>query len=173
MTHKFSLAIEKTLSHEGGYVNDPNDPGGETNWGIAKKFYPDVDIKNLTREGDIEIYHKDFWIPLHCEDLPENIALEIFDTAVNTSQRRAAKILQGSLILLGNQVTLDGVIGSQTVTAVSVYPHQDALLKCMNGFQFMVYVLGAASEDEVIQMIRSRKGHVQRYLRGWLARVEF
>ena len=46
----FNNIIEVVLKHEGGYVNDPNDLGGETNFGITKRFYPDVDIKNLTKE---------------------------------------------------------------------------------------------------------------------------
>jgi len=48
---KFDEIIEVVLEHEGGYVNDPDDPGGETNFGIAKRSHPDVDIKNLTKEG--------------------------------------------------------------------------------------------------------------------------
>ena len=52
----FDDIIEITLEHEGGYVHDPNDLGGETNFGIAGRFYPDVDIKNLTIEGAKEIY---------------------------------------------------------------------------------------------------------------------
>ena len=55
----FDEIIDLTLEHEGGYVHDPSDLGGETNFGIAKRFYPDVDIKNLTKEGAKEIYKKD------------------------------------------------------------------------------------------------------------------
>ena len=51
--------ISKVLEHEGGYVNDPKDLGGETNFGITKRWYPDLDIKNLTKEDAIEIYKKD------------------------------------------------------------------------------------------------------------------
>ena len=51
MLTKFDDIIEITLHHEGGYVNDPKDPGGETNFGVAKRSHPDVDIKNLTKEG--------------------------------------------------------------------------------------------------------------------------
>ena len=50
MLTTFDEIIEITLHHEGGYVHDPKDLGGETNFGIAKRFYPDVDIKNLTKE---------------------------------------------------------------------------------------------------------------------------
>ena len=46
----FNEIIEKVLEHEGGYVNDPKDLGGETKYGITKRFYPDIDIKNLTIE---------------------------------------------------------------------------------------------------------------------------
>ena len=58
MLTTFDEIIEVTLHHEGGYVHDPSDLGGETNYGIAKRFYPDVDIKNLTKEGAKEIYKK-------------------------------------------------------------------------------------------------------------------
>ena len=58
---KFDEIIEVVLEHEGGYVNDPKDPGGETNFGIAKRSHPDVDIKNLTKEGDKEIYKEVYW----------------------------------------------------------------------------------------------------------------
>ena len=53
----FNEIIEKILEHEGGYVDDPLDAGGETNFGITKKFYPNVDIKNLTEEQAKKIYH--------------------------------------------------------------------------------------------------------------------
>ena len=57
----FDEIIQITLEHEGGYVHDPTDLGGETNFGIAKRFYPDVDIKNLTEDGAKEIYKRDYW----------------------------------------------------------------------------------------------------------------
>ena len=61
MLTKFEDIIEITLHHEGGYVNDPDDLGGETNFGIAKRFYPDVDIKNLTKDEASDIYRRDYW----------------------------------------------------------------------------------------------------------------
>ena len=56
----FREAIEVILKHEGGYVNDPVDPGGETNMGISKRAYPDLDIKGLTKQSVREIYYKDY-----------------------------------------------------------------------------------------------------------------
>ena len=55
-----------------GYVNDPKDPGGETNYGISKRAYPDVDIKNLTEDGAKDIYKRDYWDKNKCEDLSED-----------------------------------------------------------------------------------------------------
>ena len=73
MLTTFDEIIEVTLHHEGGYVHDPKDLGGETNFGIAKRFYPDVDIKNLTKEGAKEIYKKDYWDKNKIDDLPEDL----------------------------------------------------------------------------------------------------
>ena len=61
MLTTFDEIIEITLEHEGGYVHDPKDLGGETNFGIAKRFYPDVDIKKSYKEEAKEIYKKDYW----------------------------------------------------------------------------------------------------------------
>ena len=62
MLTRFDDIIKVVLKHEGWYVNDPVDPGGETNFGIAKRSHPDVDIKNLTEEGAKEIYYQDYWM---------------------------------------------------------------------------------------------------------------
>ena len=62
MLTEFKDIIEVTLEHEGGYVNDPDDLGGETNFGITKRFYPDVDIKNMLKTEAVTIYRRDYWI---------------------------------------------------------------------------------------------------------------
>ena len=59
---KFTEAIGVILYHEGGYVNDKDDPGGETMMGISKRAYPNLDIKGLTEDDVKEIYHKDYWL---------------------------------------------------------------------------------------------------------------
>ncbi len=59
----FQKAVDDLIDNwEGGYVNDPHDSGGETNFGISKRSYPDMDIKDLTREDAEEIYYRDFWM---------------------------------------------------------------------------------------------------------------
>lgn len=79
----FNKFIERVLGAEGGYVNDPRDPGGETNWGISKRTYPKVDIKSLTRDGAIAIYQKDFWDAIEGDLLPPIVAFQLLDMAVN------------------------------------------------------------------------------------------
>jgi lysozyme family protein len=86
----FEKSVEFVLKHEGGYVNDPDDPGGETKYGISKRAYPNLNIKNLKIEHAKEIYKKDYWdkIKDHCI---ESFMPIVFDTAVNCGPSRALK----------------------------------------------------------------------------------
>lgn len=90
----FETAVAHVLEVEGGYVNHPNDPGGETNYGISKRSYPHLDIAGLTREQAAEIYRRDFWEPLGAEDLDPRLALLTFDAAVNHGLGRAQRWLR-------------------------------------------------------------------------------
>lgn len=84
----------KILQHEGGYVNDPDDLGGETNFGISKRSYPALDIKNLTRAQAIEIYKRDYYIPLGIDSFTNmDLALNYMDMAVNAGKTNAKIIL--------------------------------------------------------------------------------
>lgn len=99
---------------EGGYVNDPADPGGETKYGISKRAYPDEDIANLTPERAAEIYRPDYWDAAHCNDLPWPVNLVVFDGAVNQGVFAAKRCLQLAL-----KVTADGVVGPVTLAAAA------------------------------------------------------
>jgi lysozyme family protein len=92
----FPAALRWILQREGGYVNDPADPGGETNFGISKRAYPDVDIKNLTRDQAATLYQRDYWIPAGCDTLDQGPALAVFDTAVNLGVSRALALWQAA-----------------------------------------------------------------------------
>jgi hypothetical protein len=85
---KFPYSMKFVFKWEGGYVNDPDDPGGETKYGISKRAYPDIDIKNLTKAQAKSIYHQDYWIPAGCDKLPWPLCLVVFDTAVNMGLKR-------------------------------------------------------------------------------------
>ena len=110
--YAFDVAVELILVHEGGYVDHPSDPGGRTNYGISQRAYPDLNIKELTRDDAIEIYRRDYWVRCQCDKMPGGIALSVFDFAVNAGVTRAIRTLQ---YVLG--VAVDGVIGPKTLAA--------------------------------------------------------
>jgi hypothetical protein len=93
---KFYESIRWLIPIEGGYVNDPEDPGGETKWGIAKRFHPDVDIENLTPEEATWIYYTEYWKPSGAGQLPFPLCLVVFDTAVLCGVSRAKQFLRES-----------------------------------------------------------------------------
>lgn len=108
----FDSAMAHVFEFEGGYVNDPRDPGGETNFGISKRSYPREDIKNMTRARAAQIYRRDYWNAIRGDDLPAGLDLVAFDAAVNSGVSRGAKWLQGAL-----GVSADGRIGPQSIAA--------------------------------------------------------
>lgn len=118
----FDAAFDRLLGNEGGYSNDPQDPGGETNWGISKRSYPDLDIKNLTREGAKAIYLRDFWTGGQMNQYDGAIAFQVFDAAVNHGIRRAIKLMQ-----LAAGVAEDGNVGPVTIAAIQAMRVPDML----------------------------------------------
>lgn len=110
----FNTAFELVIGHEGEYVNNPKDKGGETKFGISKRSYPAEDIPNITLERAKEIYYKDYWGPAGCDSLPGMLRFHIFDFAANSNPGRAVKTLQK---LVGE--VQDGSVGPRTLLAVA------------------------------------------------------
>lgn len=105
----FDKAFALTVGVEGGYVNDPADPGGETRYGISKRAHPDVDIKALTLDQARDIYRRDYWQSASCDSMPERIGHLVFDCAVHHGVKTAIKLLQRAL-----KVADDGEFGPIT-----------------------------------------------------------
>ena len=118
----FDKAVEMVLRHEGGYVNDPKDPGGETRFGISKRAYPDVDILHLTEDEAKAIYRRDYWDKLRTDEIPEPLAICLFDAAVNMGRDKAVRLLQRAC-----GVAQDGVMGGNTIAAANRLP--DAVVR--------------------------------------------
>ncbi len=117
----FEVAFDRLIGHEGGYVNDPNDPGGETNWGISKRSYPSLDIKSLTREGAKAIYFRDFW---ECvQGVHSSIKFQVFDAAVNSGINAAIRMLQRAV-----GVADDGIWGPYSTGVASSMAESDVLM---------------------------------------------
>jgi lysozyme family protein len=85
----FRKALQFALKWEGGYSNDPDDPGKETKWGISKKAHPDLDIANLSPVTAAKIYEKEYWEAAGCDLMPYPLNIVVFDTAVNCGVSRA------------------------------------------------------------------------------------
>lgn len=146
----FDEAFERVIGHEGGYVNDPRDPGGETRYGISKRAYPNEDIKNLTLDQSKAIYRRDYWDRLNLDQLPAAIHFSMFDAAVNSGVGQSAKFLQNAV-----GTTPDGAIGPMTIAAANAMD-PEKLDKNLSGYRlrFMTDLPGW-----------------QTYSRGWAKRV--
>ena len=121
----FNEVIDKTLVNEGGYVNDPSDRGGETKYGISKRSYPSVDIKNLTTDEAKAIYKRDYWDKVKGDEIAsQKVAFELFDTAVNMGVRTSSKLMQGCV---GSHP--DGIIGNKTLEAINSVDEELLLLR--------------------------------------------
>jgi len=109
----FEEAFRVVIGHEGGYVNHPSDPGGETRYGISKRAYPHEDIKNLTLARAQALYRKDYWDVVRADEIPKHVRLAVFDAAVNSGVLQAVKWLQRAV-----GVVDDGTIGPKTLSAI-------------------------------------------------------
>ncbi len=110
----FDTAFTKLLGHEGGYVNHPNDPGGETNWGItkavAREFGYTGSMRDLPSDTAKRIYRVKYWDTVKADEMPDAVRYPLFDAAVNSGVGQAARWLQRAL-----GVTDDGKIGAITI----------------------------------------------------------
>ena len=124
----FDQAFDQLISHEGGYVFDPRDPGGETKFGISKRSYPTIDIRGLTLADAKAIYRRDFWDRAQCDRLPPDLAFDVFDAAVNSGIGQAIRWLQRSV-----NVADDGVVGPLTLAQVQWFDDTSALRARFSG----------------------------------------
>ena len=180
----FEKALEKVLKHEGGYVNDPDDRGGETYKGISRNNFPewggwghlathsfgdpelDSDLSALVSE----FYKEEFWDKMYLDRItPEKVSAEIFDTAVNIGIKKSSTFLQQALNVLNREERLfddlkvDGHIGAKTVSSVNLLNANGGgftLLKVLNILQGAYYI-----------DIMTANPVMEKYARGWLKRV--
>lgn len=145
--------LDKVIQLEGGYVNHPNDRGGETKYGIAKKFYPNEDIKNLTKERAKEIYMEDYVKPCKADLLPPALQYAHFDTAANMGVHGAAIVLQEAA-----GVNADGVIGPKTLAASSKLSLERYLL--FRAFRYMDIIGSNHSQAKFSKGWANRLKHI-------------
>ncbi len=157
---KFLEAVAVVLDHEGGYVDDPTDKGGETKYGISKRSYPSLNIAELTKEDAEAIYHRDFWEAQPYKQINDiQIVTKLFDLSINVGSKTANKIMQRALRATGHRVNEDGVLGSQTLIAINSADASDLL---------------AALKSETAGYYRAiAEAHPkqEKFLKGWLNRA--
>jgi lysozyme family protein len=121
----WNACLAFVLASEGGYVDDPQDPGGATNLGITLAVLSQwrhtavtkADVQALGPAEAGAIYRANYWNATRCPDLPSGVDLLVFDAAVNTGCGRSAKFLQGAA-----GAVADGAIGPATLAAVATVP---------------------------------------------------
>ena len=96
MKENFDKCVAFVLDREGNYSNNAADPGGETKFGISKKAFPHLDIKNITQEQAVEIYKAVYWDTIHGDDLEWPLDAIAFDTCVNQGRGVATSLLTSS-----------------------------------------------------------------------------
>lgn len=154
---RFKTFMPIILRHEGGYVNDPDDLGGETKYGITERRYPNLDIKALTVNEATEIYYRDFFKPMNLELIDNDLlALHIFDMGVNAGKKTAVKLLQSFL----NGITQDGIIGPWTAKLVHAASLNVDIVELYKAKRYEYYYK--------ISLLRRNS----KFLKGWIRRIE-
>ena len=164
--------INAVLAAEGGYVNDPSDSGGETNFGItiavARQFGYTGSMRDLPRVGAFDIYSALYWNKVRADDLLKlspAVCEEVVDTGVNMGTGRAGKFLQRALNVLNKRgslygdLTVDGAIGPATIRALRAYldsRDEQTLVKALNCLQGTHYVV-----------LAERREKDERFVYGW------
>ena len=155
----YQKCLDMILHHEGGYVNHPKDPGGETNLGVTKRVYEEwggtKDMKDLEVEDVAPIYRKNYWDRIKADELPSGLDLCVFDFGVNAGTGRSAKYLQ---TLIGT--TADGGIGPNTLSKLADYVDENGIEDTIKNFQ--------AERQSYYESLST----FETFGRGWTRRVE-
>jgi len=157
---KFLAAINIVLTEEGGYSNNPKDPGGETKYGISKRSYPNVNIAALTIDGAKSLYYRDFWQSEPYQKINNTeLATKLFSLGVNMGHTMAFTLIQRALRAVGTQVDEDGVLGDKTITAINA-ANAPSLLAALRSEAASYY-----------RTLAAKNNNVSIFLKGWLNRA--
>ena len=159
----YAVSVMFVRRWEGGFVDDPADKGGRTNYGITQKTYdawrqlrglPSTDVKGIT-DADVNAIYYQTWVGCHADKMEMPLSLCHFDCAFNTGYHQSALFLQRAL---GN-LTADGIIGPYTLSAIE-YANSERVAR-----DYCVY------REQFYRDIVARDGTQAKFLDGWLRRV--
>lgn len=137
-----------------GYVNDPQDSGGETKFGIAKNSHPNLNIRGLGLAGAKVIYSTKYWGSIKGNELPDKLGICVFDAAVNHGTKRAIVFLQRALGLVE-----DGILGPQTLAKAKSIDEKVIIAKYLSVRQKFYNDIVASNSSQ------------SKFLKGWSTRV--
>lgn len=148
------IAIEQTLKNEGGFVDDPRDPGGATNMGITQADMPGQNMRELTVDQAVAYYSEHFWKPLYSQIENQPIANKLFDLGVLFGVGTAVEILEHVL-----EVPVDGVFGPDDLLHVNQAEPTSLLQTYKTALVTHAVAIGAAHPQE------------QAFVGGWIRRI--
>lgn len=172
----FENAIHTVLKHEGGYVNDPVDPGGATKYGVSLRYLQnkkdltgdfdhdgdvDVDdIKGMNIEDAIDIYKTDWWDKYHYSMIEDqDLATKVLDLSINMGSKQAHKLLQRAVTSLDRHLIADGILGEQSWYAIDKIDPKELIAAFRNqAAQFYLSLI-------------AKKPKFKKYKNGWLKRA--
>jgi lysozyme family protein len=182
---RFEDAIGTILKHEGGWANNPNDPGGATKYGVSLRYLKTLghdiadidhdgdvdvdDVKNMTVQQAMDIYHTEWWNRNHYSDLSfQPVATKVFDMAVNMGSKQAHKIVQRvfnnwpyqNAPLLRHPLVVDGILGPASIDSVNR----------VNGAQFLDGLREACRLFYLSLVDEHPK--LTEFLTGWMRRAD-
>lgn len=161
--------VDRVIEREGGFSDHPADSGGETMWGVTigtlkawrgDRNISEEDVRRLTLEEARKIYVELYWKPSRADKLPEKVKDCHFDTAINCGVETAAKLLQKSLVALGHNVIVDGVIGKRTIAACFLCNDADLVEEYLS------------QREKYYIRISTRNPKLKVFLQGWLNRLD-
>ena len=193
MNSDFEIAYGETELNEGGYVHDPDDKGGETHRGVARRFHPDwpgwtiIDkiktdhptdfVRRINDNAKLvelskQLYRERFWEPILGDQIPnQHVANKVFDTGVNQGVKTSVRYLQESLNLLNrnqknySDIEVDGAMGTVSLEALS------AFMKLEDGKpDYLLKLLNLMQAWKYVELMRADKTQ-EKFARGWLSRV--
>ena len=165
-SEKFKKAFNYVLKNEGGYVNDPEDQGKETKYGISQRSYPNLNIRQLSLKDAEKIYFCDYWLKGKFDQIPdENVATQLFDLSINLGIRATTIVLQRALRSVGINVVEDGLLGPQTLSG--------AIFCCTSNGSESSNLLAAIKSEAAgyYRLIAAKNPQQQKFLNGWLNRA--
>ena len=170
-----SRMLDFIMEREGGFVNDPKDPGGATKYGISLRFLKTIDpvMADLDEDGDVDVddifalspelardfYRQWFYRPMRIDLYPAPLGAAMLDTGVNMGKRRASRILQQALNQCGAALVVDGIVGTKTRTALMFFDVMDILRAFLLARVFVYAKLCRENQD------------LHRFFYGWVERV--